>query len=205
MESPIFKPPGAHVSELDTPALVVDLSELDRNIDRMHSFFRGVEARVRPHVSIHGCPAIARMQLAAGGTVGGIAVNTVGEAEAFAHNGFEDIFITSEVVLPLKIARVCSLARLCRMTVAVDNPDAVHSLSESAQSAGVVLRVVVDIHTRLERGGVEPGRDAVDLACRVASAPGLHFAGLMTYEGPVPAEGDRVVGVPALHTVRARH
>ena len=187
MESPVFKPPGAHVSELDTPALVVDLSELDRNIERLHAFFRRADSRVRPHVSIHRCPAIARMQLAAGGTVGGIAVSTVGEAEAFAHHGFEDIFITNEVVLPLKIARVCSLVRLCRITVAVDNPDAVRSLSESAQSAGVVVRVVVDIHTRLERGGVEPGRDAVDLARLVASAPGLHFAGLMTYEGPISA------------------
>ena len=194
MESPIFKPPGTHVAELDTPALVVDLPELDRNIERLHSFFRGVDAKVRPHVGIHRCPAIARMQLAAGGTVGGIAVNTVGEAETFAHSGFEDIFVTGAVALPLKIARVCSLARLCRMTVAVDNPAVVRDLSDSAQSAGVVLRVVVDIHTRLDRGGVEPGPDAVDLARRVASAPGLHFAGLMTYEGPVSAgdSGDPV-------------
>ena len=184
MESPIIKPPGTHVSELDTPALVVDLAELDRNIERLHSFFRGVDAVVRPHVGIHGCPAIARKQLAAGGTAGGIAVNTVGEAETFAHNGFEDIFITSAVVLPLKIARVCSLARLCRMTVAVDNPEAVRDLSDAAHPAGVTLKAVVDIHTGLERGGVEPGPDAVDLARRVASAPGLHFAGLMTYEGP---------------------
>ena len=187
MESPIFKPPGTHVSELDTPALVVDLTELDQNIERLHSFFRGVDAKVRPHVGIHRCPAIARKQLAAGGTVGGIAVNTVGEAETFAHSGFEDIFITGAVALPLKIARVCSLARLCRMTVAVDNPAVVRDLSDSAQSAGVVLRVVVDIHTRLDRGGVEPGPDAVDFARRVSSAPGLHFAGLMTYEGPVSA------------------
>ena len=188
MESPIFKPPGTHVSELDTPALVVDLAELDQNIDRLHSFFQGVDARVRPHVSIHGCPAIARRQLAAGGTVGGIAVNTVGEAETFAHHGFEDIFITGAVVLPLKIVRVCSLARLSMMMVAVDNPDAVRDLSDAAQSAGVTLRAVVDIHTALERGGVEPGPDAVGLARRVASAPGLHFAGLMTYEGPISTE-----------------
>ena len=122
MESPIFKPSGTHVAELDTPALVVDLSELGRNIDRLHSFFRGVDAKVRPHVGIHRCPAIARMQLAAGGTVGGIAVNTVGEAETFAHSGFEDIFITGAVALALKIARVCSLARLCKMTVAGRGP-----------------------------------------------------------------------------------
>ena len=189
MESPISKPPGTPVAELDTPALVVDLSDLDYNIETLHSFFREADAKVRPHVGVHRCPSIARRQLNAGGTAGGIAVNTVGEAESFAHNGFEDIFITGEVALPLKIARVCSLAHMCTMTVAVDNPETVRDLSEAAQSAGVVLRLVVDVHTRLERGGVEPGRDAVDLARHVASAPGLHFAGLMTYEGPVAADG----------------
>ena len=84
MERPVFKPAGTPVEELDTPALVVDIDALDHNIETLHSFFRGVDAKVRPHVEAHRCPAIAHRQIAAGGTAGGISVTTVGEAEVFA-------------------------------------------------------------------------------------------------------------------------
>ena len=185
MERPIFKPIGTPVEELDTPTLVVDLDALEHNIETLHSFFREREARVRPHVEPHRCPPIAHMQLAAGGTAGGISVSTVGEAEVFAQGGIDDIFVANEVVTPQKIARLCALARRCRVTVAADNPRNVQRLSEAAQSVGVTLNVVVDIHTRLERCGVEPGQPAIALAKDIASAQGLHFAGLMSYEGAI--------------------
>ena len=76
MERPVFKPAGTPVEELDTPALVVDIDALDHNIETLHGFFRGVDAKVRPHVEAHRCPAIAHRQMAAGGTAGGISVTT---------------------------------------------------------------------------------------------------------------------------------
>ena len=76
MEHPIFKPIGTPVEMLDTPSLIVDLDLLERNIETMHSFFRSKDARLRPHVGSHLCPAIAHKQLAAGGTVGGVCVTT---------------------------------------------------------------------------------------------------------------------------------
>jgi len=188
VERPIFKPIGTPAEELDTPALVVDLAVLDRNIDTVHSFFRQSDAKVRPHVSSHWCPAIAHKQMAAGGTVGGISVTTVGVAEVFAANGFDDIFVANEVVTPQKIKRLCALARRVTILVAVDNPMNVVDLSEAAQAANVRLKVVVDINTGLDRCGIEPGQPAVDLAQAVSRAANLEFAGLMTYEGSIMAE-----------------
>ena len=188
MERPIFKPVGTPVEQLDTPALVLDLDVLERNIETVHSFFRQRPANLRPHVEAHRCPAIAHKQLAAGGTVGGISVTTVGQAEVFAQYGFADIFMANEVVTPQKIGRLCALAHSVRVTVAADNPKSVQDLSDAAQQSGVTLNVVVDVHTRLERGGVEPGRPALDLARSISGAPGLHFAGLMTYEGTILSE-----------------
>ncbi len=185
MESPIFQPVNTPVEQLDTPSLVVDLSIMEHNIEKLHSFFRQHDARVRPHIGSHKSPAIAHKQLAAGGTVYGIAVTTVGEAEVFAQHGFTDIFIANVVVTPQKICRMCSLARHAIITVATDNPKNVHDLSAAAQETSVVLKVVVDVHTRLERCGVEPGRPAADLASAVTKAKNLHFAGLMTYEGMI--------------------
>ena len=188
MERPIFKPVGTPVEQLDTPALVVDLAILEGNIDTLHAFFRQHDAKVRPHVESHRCPAIAHKQLAAGGTVGGICVGTVGQAEVFAEHGFTDILVASEIVPAQKIDRLCALARHASMTVAVDHPQNVQNLSNAARIHGVTLHVVVDVHTRGNGCGVEPGQPALDLARLVQQAPPLEFAGLMTREGPTPTE-----------------
>ena len=183
MERPIPKPVGTPVEQLDSPAMVVDLTNLEHNIDVVHSFFLQREAKVRPHVEAHLCPAIARMQLEAGGTPGGVSVTTLGQAEVFAVHGFGDIFLTNEIITASTIQKLCALAKTATMTVAVDSPANVQALSEASQARRVTLRVVVDIHTGLDRCGVDPGRPAVELARAVAKAEGLLFAGLMTCEG----------------------
>jgi D-serine deaminase-like pyridoxal phosphate-dependent protein len=161
---------------------------LERNIDTLHSFFRQQEAKVRPCVESHRCPAIAHKQMAAGGTVGGICVGTLGQAEVFARHGFTDILVASELVTPPKVARLCALAHHARMIVAVDQPQNVRDLSAAAGTDGVTLQVVVEIHRRGNGCGVEPGQPTLDLARLVQQAPHLEFAGLMTREGPKPSE-----------------
>ena len=195
MERPIFKPAGTPVEELDTPALVVDVALLQRNIETVHSFFTGREVKVRPHIEAHLCPAIAHRQLAVEGTTGGVSVSTAGQAEVFAAEGIRDLFVANEVVTGQKMTRLCAVAHQAKVTVAVDNPRNVTDWSEAAQESGVTINAVVDVDTRLGRCGVQPGRPAVDLAVAVAQAPGLEFAGLMTYEGAIiaddPAEVER--------------
>lgn len=188
MERPIFKPVGTPVEQLDTPALVVDLAILERNIDTLHGFFRQHEAKVRPQIESHRCPAIAHKQLAAGGTVGGIGVSTVGQAEVFAAHGFTDILVANEIVSAQKITRLCALAHHARISVAVDQAQNVQDLSSAAGTHGVTLQVMVELHIRGDGCGVEPGQPALDLAKRVQQAPHLEFAGLMSREGPTPTE-----------------
>ena len=173
MERPIFKPVGTPVEQLDTPALVVDLAILERNIDTLHGFFRQHDAKVRPSVELHRCPAIAHKQLDAGGTVDGICVGTVEQAEVFIEHGFTDILVASEMVTIPKINRLCALARHARMTVPVDQPQNVQDLSHAASTQGVTLHVVVDIHTHGNGCGVEPGQPALDLARLVHQKAGL--------------------------------
>ena len=40
MERPIFKPVGTPVTQLDTPALIVDLALVEQNITTLHTFFK---------------------------------------------------------------------------------------------------------------------------------------------------------------------
>ncbi|MCH8063610.1 MAG: alanine racemase, partial [Chloroflexi bacterium] len=185
MERPVLKPVGTPVEELDTPALVVDLDVLEKNIETVHSFFKGSQAKLRPHVEAHRCPAIAHKQLAAAGTVGGISVGNVGVAEVFAQQGFSDIFVAGEIVTSQKITRLCALARSARITVAVDDPGNVRDLSDAARAGGVGLDVVVDVNTGLNLCGVEPGQPALELAKVVAGSEGLTFTGLMSIERAV--------------------
>ena len=182
MERPIIKPIGTLAEELDTPALVVDLDVLEENIRRVHSSFEDTEAKIRPYVETHRCPAIAHKQLAAAGTNGGVSVASVAEAEAFAQSGVSDVLIVNAVVGGKKIDRLCALARRARVTVAVDSAANAASLSEAAQRGGVSLNALVDINTGQERGGVAPGTDALALARIISRSESLNFSGLLSLE-----------------------
>lgn len=168
-------------AEVDTPALVLDKTKLQRNIRRMADFAAGGPAKLRPHAKTHKCVEIAKLQLDAGAI--GITCAKLGEAEALAAGGIPDILIANQIVGPLKIARLVNLARRCSVTVAVDDADNVAQLSSAAVAAGVTLRVFVEVNVGMDRCGVEPGAPALALARQVDAAPGLVFAGLQAYAG----------------------
>ncbi|MDE2765945.1 MAG: alanine racemase [Chloroflexota bacterium] len=184
MERPILKPPGSPVEQLDTPALVVDLDAMERNVERVHSFFRDRPAKLRPAVHAHKTPAIAHRQLAVEGAAEGVAVVSLSEAEAFAQAGVGDILVTTQIVGASKVSRACALARSIRLTLVADDADAVRALSAGASGAGVVIDALVDVQTHPDRAGLQPA-DAPVLARVVNAAPGLRFAGVFTAGGPL--------------------
>jgi len=186
MERPVFQPTGTPVMDLDTPALVVDLDVMDRNIDTLHGRFDQSSAKVRPHVTGHQTPKIAHRQLQAANTVGGISVTSVGEAEVFSDAGITDILVSSQIVTRSKIRRLCTLAGSNRIGVAVDNPQNVSDLSQAAEAQGVTLGVLVELDVGLGRCGVAPGDEALELARAVANSPGLRFDGIMAI-APLPS------------------
>ena len=144
--------------------------------------FRDGAVKLRPAIESHRCPAIAHMQLAAGGTVGGVSTSTVGQAEVFAAAGITDLLVAAMVVTPPKIARLCALARRATVSVAADDAGNVRALSDAATQAGVTLNVLVNIDSGHGWSGVQPGADAVALASQIAQASGLHLAGLMAHD-----------------------
>ncbi len=174
-------PGGVPADQLDTPALLVDLDALERNIQKMADFFAGRPAALRPHTKTHKCPQIALRQMRAGAI--GITCAKVGEAEVMADAGITDILIANQVTGQLKIDRLTELARRCDMMVAVDDPANVEALSQACRATGVTLRVLVEVDIGMGRCGVAPGDAAVELAQAVSQAPGLEFLGLMGYEG----------------------
>ena len=181
---------GRARAELPTPALVLDLDAMRRNIATMAAWNRGNVA-VRPHFKTHKCVEIAREQLGAGAI--GITCATVWEAGALVDAGIDEILIANEVVGPAKTSMLGELAREARITVAVDDADNAATLAEVARSAGAELGVIVEVDVGLHRGGVRSVEDAVGLARHLDSLDGLRLRGVMGYEGHVVTEPDALV------------
>jgi D-serine deaminase-like pyridoxal phosphate-dependent protein len=168
------------IAEIPTPALLVDVAAMERNIRRMAEFFAEEPCRLRPHFKAHKTPEIARRQLAAG-SCSGLTCATVSEAEAVA-DFCDDVLIANQVIGSGKPERVAALARRIDIKVAVDSDAGVDELSAAASAAGVQIGALVEVSSGF-RCGVAPGEEAVRLARRVHEAPGLRLRGLMGYEG----------------------
>jgi D-serine deaminase-like pyridoxal phosphate-dependent protein len=133
---------------------------------------------LRPHAKTHKSVEIARRQIAAGAV--GVCCAKLGEAEALADGGIENILITSPVVGPAGVARLTALAARCHgLMAAVDHPDAVAALA----ATGASLRLLVDIDPGIHRTGVANADAAVELAGAIAAAKHLSFAGVQFYCG----------------------
>ena len=183
---------GRPVSAIDTPALVIDLDAMERNLAAMATFARQNRVKLRPHAKMHKSAALAKLQMAAGAV--GVCVQKTSEAEALVAAGIYNIFITNEVISALKLMRVAALTRAAlphggKMAICVDSIQGINSLASSMNagriSSGITteIDVFIDINVGHNRCGVEPGAPAVALALEIRKHPALNFAGLQAYQG----------------------
>lgn len=170
---------GDSLAKVATPALVIDLDAMERNLAVMASFARSHGVRLRPHAKTHKSAAIAKAQIA-GGAVG-VCVQKLSEAETLAAAGITDIFISNEVIDEAKLTRVAALARRIKLAIAVDSALGVDRLANACKTAGSAPNVFVEIDVGQGRCGVSPA-EAGALAHHLVSR-GLHFAGLQAYQG----------------------
>lgn len=168
-------------SGLSTPALVLDLDALDRNIERMARFTRTAGVSVRPHSKGSKSLAIVRRQIEAGAI--GVCCTTIGEAEVMAAGGVANILITSPIVSPPMIARLIALNESAEgLMVVVDDARNVEALSR-AIGAGKPLGVLVEVDVGQGRTGVVGEDNVVALIRRVAATPELTYRGIQAYYG----------------------
>lgn len=169
------------INELDTPALLVDLQRMQRNISSMQAMCDMNGVSLRPHTKTHKSPAVARLQVAAGAR--GITVAKVGEAEVMVEAGFDDLFIAYPLIGESKYRRLLPLLERARIAVAADSLEGVAQMSAYFGPLGARLPVLVEIDTGFRRTGVPGAEAAVALAQVIDRAPGLAFAGLMEFSG----------------------
>jgi len=189
-----------HISELDTPAVVVDLDVLDTNLREMAAYCAQHGLSLRPHTKTHKIPEIARMQIRAGAR--GITVAKLGEAEVMAREGLDDILVAYPIVGSGKLDRLIALARRGRVTVSTDSAEVALGISEAARQAGVAVRLLAEMDAGLRRCGVQSPEDLVALAQHMNRLPHIEFLGFLFFPGQIRlAPGEQA---PVLAQIDAR-
>lgn len=168
------------VEDVETPAVLVDLDVLERNVAGMAAAAREAGKRLRPHAKTHKCPDIARLQVAAGAR--GLSFAKLSEAEVFADAGFDDLFVAYPVVGADKARRLLALHDRARLAVGVDSVAGASSLAGVFAAAGRRLDVRLKVDVGYGRVGVTPA-DALGVARAIDALPGLALRGVFTHAG----------------------
>ena len=165
---------------IDTPAVLVDLNIAEANVRAFQDYCDSHGLQLRPHIKTHKLPRLAEYQIEQGAI--GITCQKITEAEAMIAGGdMRDILITYNILGQDKVARLRALSEQVRLSVVADNTAVVEGLSTGFANAKNPLPVLVECNTGADRCGVDTPAEALELASAINSAPGLRFAGLMTY------------------------
>jgi D-serine deaminase-like pyridoxal phosphate-dependent protein len=166
------------IADLDTPCVVIDLDRVEANLKRAQAHADANGYQLRPHIKTHKLPRFAKRQVELGAV--GITVQKLGEAEVMADAGLSDIFLPYNIIGERKLARLEALDQRVTLSVTADSAATIAGYAASF-TAGRPLNVLVECDTGTRRCGVQTPAEALDLARRIAAAPGLRFGGLMTY------------------------
>lgn len=170
------------VSALETPAPIVDLDTLGRNLDRMASHAASLGLGLRPHVKTHKTHWIAAEQRRRGAI--GLTCATVAEAEVMA-DLTDDLLLAHPPVHAEKLRRFLSLPPTTRLLVALDSAEAADQVARATRHTLRPIRVLVELDLGMHRVGVGGPAEAVALARHIADHSALEFAGVMFYPGHI--------------------
>lgn len=183
---------GDRVDDLDTPSMIVDLDLMEANIKKLMDKLLPTGLDIRPHLKTTKSAILAK-KLAAAGAKGGC-VAKISEAEAIADAGFDDLFITCEIVGPAKVRRLVELYRKYpNIRIVVDSEKGASAINEALAASGIKdpITVLIDLDVGLHRTGVKPGEPARALAHHVAGLKHLNLIGVKGYEGHLQHLHDR--------------
>ena len=170
-----------NLAELDTPAAVIDVPTMDRNIAAMQARMRAHGVAFRPHVKTSKCVEVVRAQIAAGAA--GITVSTLKEAETFFAAGVTDI-LYAVAIDPTKLTRAMALVKAgCQLKLVVDSLDAATAVATFTHAHDVAFETWIEVDTDGHRSGIKPDEDALLEVAAMLHAAGVNVGGVMTHAG----------------------
>lgn len=170
------------LNDLETPAALVDIDVMQRNLDRTARYCREHGLAWRPHAKTHKTPELAALQVQAGAV--GVTVATPAEAEVMAE-AVDDILLAYPPLGESKLRRLMSLPPHVRLTVGLDSSEALRGLANAAREAGRQVGVLVEVDVGMHRVGVQSPEAAAELALEAVDLPGVEYRGLMIYPGHI--------------------
>lgn len=169
------------LAALDTPAAVIDLARMQRNIARMQQRMNALGVRFRPHVKTSKCTPVARAQARAGAE--GITVSTLKEAAQFYADGFNDILYAVGMVAA-KLPQALALRRQgCDLKIITDSVASAEAIAAFGREQGEKFEVWIEIDSDGHRSGIKPGEAALLDVARVLRNGGMLLGGVMTHAG----------------------
>ena len=171
------------ITDLDTPAIVIDLDIMERNLRAVADYARIHRLRLRPHTKTHKIPALGRRQIELGAA--GLAVAKSTEAEVMLASGTPDILVAYPVIGHQKLERLCRVAAETQLTVALDSLTAARPLSDAAREAQVEIGILAEVDVGLGRVGVQPGDELLALVRSISKLPHLKWRGIAFYPGHI--------------------
>lgn len=170
-----------HINELPTPALLLDVDILERNLERMQDHANTLNVALRPHIKTHKCIEIGNRQLALGAR--GITVSTFYEAEQFAEAGFNDITWAFPIP-PVYVTKVAELYKKATIRVVIDSMETKGHLDKVARVMGERLHVWLKVDCGYHRAGVDPRSPLAEkLVKSLSESKALIFDGILTHSG----------------------
>ena len=201
------------LDELDTPALVLDVARMERNVERLTQRLSALGVRFRPHVKSAKSVDVARRLFPDGR--GPVTVSTLKEAEYFAAAGMTDITYAVGLA-PAKIARLRALVgRGIDVSVIIDSEEQARALAAAANRGGAMPAVLLEIDCDGHRGGLTCGDERLAAIAGIVREGGIEVRGVLAHAGesyrcrgaiglPEAAEAERAAAVAAAELLR-RH
>ena len=170
-----------NISELSTPAALVDIDRMERNIKRMQSRIDSMGVSFRPHVKTSKCIEVTQAQLRAGAR--GITVSTLKEAEQFFAAGIFDILYAVGIT-PNKFNQALELIRKgCDLKVLTDSVASAAAIAAFGLQNRVRFKVLVEIDTDDHRSGIKPDSPVLLDVAQALQGDGAELYGVMTHAG----------------------
>lgn len=169
------------VADLDTPAALIDVRQMQANIDRMQARMDELGVKLRPHVKTSKSLPVVRAQLDAGAR--GITVSTLKEAEEFFDAGIDDI-VYAVGIAPNKLPRALALRRKgCDLKLVTDNVAGAEAVARFGREHGETFEVWIEIDVDGNRSGIPPEGDALLEVGRALHEGGARLGGVMAHAG----------------------
>ncbi|VWC12435.1 DSD1 family PLP-dependent enzyme [Burkholderia lata] len=166
---------------LNTPAALIDVGRMRRNIGRMQAHLDALGVRFRPHVKTTKCAHVVDAQIAAGAQ--GITVSTLKEAEQFFAHGIRDIVYAVGMV-PAKLGQALGLRRQgCDLKLVADSLPAAHAIAEFGRAHGERFDVWIEVDVDGHRSGIPPDADLLIDVGRALVDGGMVLGGVLAHAG----------------------